>query len=272
MRPTTPSTKSRPAQSSRRPPLAKRCKLHAAAHAHALCSFKEGLSSPEPRTPARGRWPPVAPIRARASLHAPWRPPQVHTELHLKSSSNAAARARPRRARRVAMKPCSPKHTSIAPPPSGNAPPLARHHAQCSAARSRSSRVRGLRKLPRAGRRELHPSPHRARAAGRLRTVGASRGERCVGAAPGAMRCGGDAWHGRGRRSRPQPLCAVSDMAKHTCAEPPGAHPREGAASGGAARPVAAGLVGVVSRPAGAVSRRYGPRGVADESRRVLGL
>jgi hypothetical protein len=64
----------------------------------------------------------------------------------------------------------------------------------------------------------------------------------------------------------------LSEMAEHTCAEAPGAHPREGAARGGAARPVAAGLVGVVGRPAGFISRRYGFRGAADGPRRVLGL
>ena len=179
------------------------CMLHAAAHA---LSKRSPQLSIRPRplatcsTQSEGE--PPRPVAAASGSH------RASLEVLLDRGAVALGPAG-REGRRVAMKPFSPKHTSIAPPPSGSAPPFARHHAQCSTARSRSWRVRGLRQRPRAGRRELHPSPHRARAAGHLRTVGASRGERCVGAAPGARRCGGDAWHGHGRRSRPRPLCAT---------------------------------------------------------------
>ena len=63
----------------------------------------------------------------------------------------------------------------------------------------------------------------------------------------------------------------LSDMAERTCAEPPGTHPREGAARGGAARPVNLELVRVVGRPDGAQRRRHGHRGAAVTPRRITG-
>jgi len=169
------------------------------------------------------------------------------------------------------MKPFSPKHTSIAPPPSGSAPPFARHHAQCSTARSRSCRVRGLWQRPCAGRREGPPSPHRdvqrdTCARSEHREVSGAWGRRRAHGGVSVMTGtaeAGEAVLGRSVR--------LSEMAGHTCAEPPGAHPREGAARGGAARPVAAWLVGVVGRPAGALLRGYRPWGAADGPRRVVG-
>ena len=92
--------------------------------------------------------------------------------------------------------------------------------------------------------------------------LGVRRAQSGVSVVPGTAAAGG-AVLGRSER--------LSDMAERTCAEPPGTHPREGAARGGAARPVDLDLAEVVGRPAGAQRRRHGHRGAADTPRRVLG-
>jgi len=104
----------------------------------------------------------------------------------------------------------------------------------------------------------------------RLRTEGIARwavrlgvgwAQSGVSVVPGTAATGG-AVLGRSER--------LSDMAERTCAEPPGTHPREGAARSGAARPVDLVLVRVVGRPAGAQQRRHRHRGAADTPSRIL--
>ena len=92
--------------------------------------------------------------------------------------------------------------------------------------------------------------------------LGVRRAQSGVSVVPGTAAAGG-AVLGRSVQ--------LSDMAERTCAEPPGTHPREGAARGGAARPVNLELVRVVGRPAGAQRRRHVHRGAADTPRRVMG-
>jgi len=92
--------------------------------------------------------------------------------------------------------------------------------------------------------------------------LGVRRAQSGVSVVPGTAATGG-AVLGRSER--------LSDMAKQTCADPPGTHPREGAARGGAALPVDLGLVEVIGRPAGALRRRNGHWGAAATPRRVLG-
>ena len=90
--------------------------------------------------------------------------------------------------------------------------------------------------------------------------LGVRRAQSGVSVVPGMAAAGGAVLGSSGR---------LSDMVERTCAEPPGTHPREGAARGGAARPVDLDLAEVVSRLAGAQRRRHGHRGAADMPRRV---
>ena len=111
----------------------------------------------------------------------------------------------------------------------------------------------------------VHVQQRRLRTEGIARwavRLGVRRAQSSVSVVPGTAAAGG-AVLGRPER--------LSDMAERTCAEPPDTHPREGAARGGAARPVDLGLAEVVGRPAGAQRRRHGNRGAADTPRRVLG-
>jgi len=111
----------------------------------------------------------------------------------------------------------------------------------------------------------VHVQQRRLRAEGIAKWavhLGVRRAQSGVSVVPGTAATGG-AVLGRSER--------LSDMAERTCAEPPGTHPREGAARGGAARPVDLGLAEIVGRPAGAQRRRHGHRGAAGTPRRVLG-
>jgi len=111
----------------------------------------------------------------------------------------------------------------------------------------------------------VHVQQRRLRTEGIARwavRLGVRRAQSGVSVVPGTAAAGG-AVLGRSVQ--------LSDMAERTCAEPPGTHPREGAASGGAARPVNLELVRVVGRPAGAQRRRHGHRGAADTTRRITG-
>jgi len=111
----------------------------------------------------------------------------------------------------------------------------------------------------------VHVQQRRQRTEGIARwavRLGVRRAQSGVSVVPGTAAAGG-AVLGRSVQ--------LSDMAERTCTEPPGTHPREGAARGGAARPVNLELVRVVGRPAGAQLRRHGHRGAADTPRRVMG-